>query len=209
MPEKVDRHAQRRSRSIQSLETAALGLLKSKSYSAIRVEDITTRAGLSKGSLYLYFRDKGDLFQKALRSRLFEPMEQYLDRLMGRGSPRDILAELITYSIERAPLELDMETIYRSVMDKTLVELLYEDLERFDNKFFGAGESLFVALGAKEPWLRTLILFAMLDGLGIYRCLMVGGPEFWQQPDATRSLSETVLDLFGLKDKPAETGKGK
>jgi AcrR family transcriptional regulator len=42
---------------------AALAVFAEKGFAAAKLDDIATRAGLSKGALYLYFADKQDLFR--------------------------------------------------------------------------------------------------------------------------------------------------
>ncbi len=47
--------------------TAALGLFVEKGYTATRLEEIAQRAGASKGTLYLYFKNKEALFQAVIQ----------------------------------------------------------------------------------------------------------------------------------------------
>lgn len=47
--------------------TAALDVFSEKGFAAARVDEIARRAGVSKGTLYLYFKDKEDLFRAVVR----------------------------------------------------------------------------------------------------------------------------------------------
>ncbi|NBW54268.1 MAG: TetR/AcrR family transcriptional regulator [Betaproteobacteria bacterium] len=49
---------------------AALSLFASKGYSATKVEDVAASAGVSKGTLFLYFPSKEDLFKAVIRANL-------------------------------------------------------------------------------------------------------------------------------------------
>lgn len=49
------------------LTAAALGLFVEKGFAATRLEDIAARAGVSKGTLYLYFDSKEALFKAAIQ----------------------------------------------------------------------------------------------------------------------------------------------
>jgi AcrR family transcriptional regulator len=49
---------------------AALALFSERGFAATRLEDVAKRAGVSKGTLYLYFRTKEDLFRAVLRQGL-------------------------------------------------------------------------------------------------------------------------------------------
>jgi AcrR family transcriptional regulator len=46
---------------------AALEVFAERGFAAARLEEIARRAGVSKGTLYLYFRDKEDLFRAVVR----------------------------------------------------------------------------------------------------------------------------------------------
>jgi AcrR family transcriptional regulator len=49
---------------------AALGLFTERGFAATRVGDIAARAGVTKGTVYLYFPSKEDLFREAVRARV-------------------------------------------------------------------------------------------------------------------------------------------
>lgn len=52
------------------LVEAALELFAEKGYAATRLEDVASRAGVSKGTLYLYFESKEELFKAVVRQGL-------------------------------------------------------------------------------------------------------------------------------------------
>ena len=49
---------------------AALDLFVEKGFSATRVEEVAARAGVSKGTLFLYFESKEDLFKAVIRDNI-------------------------------------------------------------------------------------------------------------------------------------------
>ena len=61
---KFQRRAEDRPREICS---AALDVFAEKGFAAARLDEIARRAGVSKGTLYLYFKDKEDLFRAVVR----------------------------------------------------------------------------------------------------------------------------------------------
>jgi AcrR family transcriptional regulator len=61
---KWQRRANERPREICA---AALEVFAEKGFAAARLEEIARRAGVSKGTLYLYFKDKEDLFRAVVR----------------------------------------------------------------------------------------------------------------------------------------------
>ena len=54
----------------QELLDAALQLFVEKGFAATRSEEVAARAGVSKGTLYLYFPSKAELFKAVVRSNL-------------------------------------------------------------------------------------------------------------------------------------------
>jgi TetR/AcrR family transcriptional regulator len=55
---------------------AALDLFVEKGYAATRVEEVAARAGVSKGTLFLYFPSKEDLFKAVVRENVVAPVTQ-------------------------------------------------------------------------------------------------------------------------------------
>lgn len=54
----------------QELTAAALDLFVEKGFAATRLDEIAARAGVSKGTLYLYFENKEELFKAVIREGL-------------------------------------------------------------------------------------------------------------------------------------------
>ena len=49
---------------------AALDEFSARGFAAARLEDVAKRAGVAKGTIYLYFADKESLFQELIRSMM-------------------------------------------------------------------------------------------------------------------------------------------
>src|SRR6187455_3729116 len=54
----------------EAILAAALDEFSSRGFEAARLEDVARRAGVAKGTIYLYFRDKENLFQELVRAEL-------------------------------------------------------------------------------------------------------------------------------------------
>jgi AcrR family transcriptional regulator len=54
---------------------AALAVFAEKGFAAAKLEDIARRAGVSKGTLYLYFKDKEELFRAVVRDTVAPNIE--------------------------------------------------------------------------------------------------------------------------------------
>jgi len=79
------------------LLAAALQLFADKGYAGTRLEDVAAQAGVSKGTLYLYFENKEELFKAVVR----ENVVALISRSAGEvshytGSSAELLAYLIT-----------------------------------------------------------------------------------------------------------------
>jgi len=60
--------------------TAALTVFASHGFAAARLDDVAARAGVAKGTLYLYFRDKEALFEALVRSAV-SPLLQHMSKV--------------------------------------------------------------------------------------------------------------------------------
>src|SRR5690606_40473420 len=60
---------------------AALALFVEKGFAATRVEEVAARAGVSKGTLFLYFPSKEDLFKAVVRDTVAGRFPEWADEL--------------------------------------------------------------------------------------------------------------------------------
>ena len=77
----------------QELLDAALDLFVEKGFAATRAEEVAQRAGVSKGTLYLYFSSKEELFKALIRERLSGLIAEGLDRVASFSGPSSALLE--------------------------------------------------------------------------------------------------------------------
>jgi AcrR family transcriptional regulator len=93
-PPARDEHEQSERRAI--ILDAALAEFAARGFAATRLEDIARRAGVAKGTLYLYFRDKETLFKELVRSRL-SPLVGAIRTAAARDLSVRALVELILH----------------------------------------------------------------------------------------------------------------
>jgi AcrR family transcriptional regulator len=75
---------------------AALALFMERGFAATRVEDIGKRAGVSKGTVYLYFPSKEAILEGLVRRAIVPVANSTLSALTDfEGNPRDIIALVI------------------------------------------------------------------------------------------------------------------
>jgi AcrR family transcriptional regulator len=71
---------------------AALDEFSAQGFAAARLDDVAKRAGVAKGTIYLYFRDKEALFQELVRS-LLTPVVGSVEALRDANIPIRMLAD--------------------------------------------------------------------------------------------------------------------
>ncbi len=59
------------------ITAAALALFVERGFAATRLEDVASRAGVSKGTVYLYFANKEDLFKAVIREALVARLVEF------------------------------------------------------------------------------------------------------------------------------------
>jgi AcrR family transcriptional regulator len=78
------------------LTSAALDLFVEKGFSATRLDDVAARAGVSKGTLYLYFDSKEALFKAVIEEGIVPTLAAAEQRVAGySGSAVDLLRHLL------------------------------------------------------------------------------------------------------------------
>jgi len=75
---------------------AALALFAEKGFAATRLEEVARRAGVSKGTVYLYFASKEDLFKSLVETMVVPEVERAEIVVQNHGGPaRELLVHLV------------------------------------------------------------------------------------------------------------------
>ena len=80
----------------QELLEAALSLFVEKGFAATRSEEVAAKAGVSKGTLYLYFPSKEELFKAVVREALGSKIAEGISEL---AKHQGSMAELLTWML--------------------------------------------------------------------------------------------------------------
>jgi AcrR family transcriptional regulator len=99
MLERVDATCRRRQRQQarpRELLDAALALFVEKGFAAARAEDIAARAGVSKATLYLYFRSKEDLLKALIAERFASCIAIGVHETTDARPSHDVLRNVLT-----------------------------------------------------------------------------------------------------------------
>ena len=113
------------------LQAAALELFVEKGFAATRLDDVAARAGVSKGTLYLYFDSKVDLFQSVVDETM-TPTLDAADHLIDThaGSSEELIRRLVTNLWEHvvgSPLEGMTKLVVSEARNFPQIAQLYYD----------------------------------------------------------------------------------
>jgi AcrR family transcriptional regulator len=80
----------------QELLAAALALFVERGFASTRLEDVARRAGVSKGTLYLYYANKEELFKAVVRETIVPVIGDAEDIVAGfEGHSADLLRDIL------------------------------------------------------------------------------------------------------------------
>jgi TetR/AcrR family transcriptional regulator len=86
----------------QELLDAALDLFVEKGFAATRSEEVATRAGVSKGTLYLYYPSKEELLKEVIRHNVVNQIAEGIEIVRAfEGSSSELLAHVLHLWWER------------------------------------------------------------------------------------------------------------
>jgi AcrR family transcriptional regulator len=105
----------------EAILAAALDEFSAQGFEAARLDDVAKRAGIAKGTIYLYFRDKESLFQELIRSML-TPLVGGIEA-MGK-------ADLPLSAISGHLVDLFMREVYET-RRKDVIRLMMAEGRRF------------------------------------------------------------------------------
>jgi AcrR family transcriptional regulator len=78
----------------EAILAAALDEFSARGFAAARLDDVARRAGVAKGTIYLYFRDKEALFQDLVRS-VISPLIARFETTVEIDLPARVIAERV------------------------------------------------------------------------------------------------------------------
>lgn len=95
-PADARRWSRRKAARPQELVAAALDLFVERGFAATRLEDVAAAAGVSKGTVYLYFANKEELFKSVVRENLIPALAKGIDLVDTYDGPTpELLRELL------------------------------------------------------------------------------------------------------------------
>lgn len=188
-----DRAEERR----QQIMQAALACFARKGYHKTTMDDIVAESGLSKGTLYWYFKNKDDLFISLVKS-YFLSIGQDISATLGQDTTASHKLRVITQ--ETVQFFLETKEFFNVFLEFWMLSALNEDLNQlFSNMLIQYREVLArvisqgIEAGEFKPVDAHQLAFpvmAVYDGLAFYAMLMPGEVDIEQ---ASQTFIETLL----------------
>lgn len=110
-----EKWAERRAARREAILAAALDEFAERGFEGARLEDVARRAGVAKGTIYLYFADKDSLFQDLVRSAI-TPFIATLEAARSVDMPLRAVCERLVSSFAQEVLGTRRRDIVRLVL---------------------------------------------------------------------------------------------
>lgn len=126
-------HCRRKEERPTEILAAALEEFSINGFAATRLDDVAKRAGICKGTIYLYFKSKEELFVEVIKDRLLPTLEK-MENIseFSTGNVKTILREQLTM-IYRGLLSTDARYIPKLIIGEgsrfpELTEFYYKEI---------------------------------------------------------------------------------
>jgi AcrR family transcriptional regulator len=114
-PPDTKRRSRRKEARPNEIVEAALTLFTERGFAATRLEDVAARAGIGKGTIYLYFPNKEELFRAVVRHRLGPNLDAIQAIIATHtGSSAELLRRIAAHAL--ALVESDIIAIPKLVL---------------------------------------------------------------------------------------------
>lgn len=100
----------------EAILAAALAVFGQQGFAAARLDDVAARAGVAKGTLYLYFPSKAALFQGLLRSAIAVPMETAATAMLARDLSAEASLRALIGFLRQHVMGTERETLLRLIV---------------------------------------------------------------------------------------------
>ncbi len=156
-----------RRRSRDAILRAAVRLFAQKGFSGTTTADIAEAVGISKGLIYNYFPSKDAIFM-ALIDEFIQRIVPSLPWGSSGQSPTEYLEVLIRgwfREIRTNPALIKLGVQFHT--DTALKKLIRRKQAEMEEKYTAFFQDVFRRLGTEDPEVETLLLGAILDGVGV------------------------------------------
>jgi AcrR family transcriptional regulator len=177
---------------------AALDEFASRGFEVARLDDVARRAGVAKGTIYLYFRDKETLFQELVRTML-TPLVGTIEALGAADVPMAMLADRIVDLFVSEVYETRRKDVVRLMISEgrrfpALAEFYYHEVLA---RIIGAMRALLRRAAARGEIPESLAEFPQIIAApGLVAIIWSGLFERFEPLDVRRMMKTHVELLF-------------
>jgi AcrR family transcriptional regulator len=196
----------RKARSIErrdAILAAALDEFSTRGFEAARLDDVAQRAGVAKGTIYLYFRDKESLFQELIRTML-TPVVGTIEAMGKADIPIAVLADRIVDLFVREVYETRRKDVIRLMISEgrrfpKLAEFYYREVL---TRVIGAIRSLLRRAAARGEVPEGLADFPQIIAApGLVAIVWNGLFERFEPLDVRKMMKTHIELLFAPRSK--------
>jgi AcrR family transcriptional regulator len=189
----------------EAILSAALAEFSARGFAATRLDDVARRAGVAKGTIYLYFRDKETLFQELVRSEL-SPIVAALEAAPIGDVPMRVVAEHLVDLFVREIFGTRRKDVIRLILTEgprfpAIAEFYYREV--VEHVMIVIRRLAQKAVERGELPNNSLVRFPqLLAAPGIVAIIWSGLFDRWVKLDAEAFMRAYVDLIFG-KGRPA------
>jgi AcrR family transcriptional regulator len=200
MPDAATRWRRRKEARPSEIHAAALTCFAERGFAATRLEDVAERAGVSKGTLYLYVSSKEDLFKAVVRETLLPKLALLESQIDLEGDATATLRLLIRAwvdVIQNSPLSaLPKVMLSEAGNFPELARFYLDEVVHRAQRLIGG----IIARGVAQGEFRKLpvehVTMTLLAPMVFFMLWKQSLGRFEEQPLDIAALSESHLDLF-------------
>jgi AcrR family transcriptional regulator len=188
----------------EAILAAALDEFSLRGFEAARLDDVARRAGIAKGTIYLYFRDKESLFQELIRAML-TPIVGSIEALGEADLPARLLAERIVDMFVREIYETQRKDVIRLMIAEgrrfpKLAEFYYREVL---SRIIAAMRALLKRAAARGEVPQGLVDFPQLIAApGLIAIIWSGLFERYEPLDVRKMMKIHIDLLFSPRSAP-------
>jgi AcrR family transcriptional regulator len=165
-PRTKDQFEEIRQKSRENIEKIALELFALKGYHATSISQIAEKAGISKGLLYNYFKNKEQLLDSVVMKVYDEIMR--IVQMSGNLPAEKQIEQMIIQTIDHLKKNITFWRLYLFLIHQSDVQKKLSNLyEKMRDDYMNYVVKLFEEIGSINPAMEAIMLGTMFDGIGI------------------------------------------
>lgn len=154
----------------QEIIEAAFHLFAENGFKSTKISDITTKAGISKGLFYNYFKDKQEVLEEVSKL-LFVELGEVVGRVhsyqSGKDNPKVLLREIFNLLKESIQNKTEFWSLYSRLTFQNDANHFMKDILEEETAYNQALAQILEDLGYQNSLIEAIKLNNLLDGVAI------------------------------------------